>query len=340
MIRKLLFTLFCFSTLSINNVCSAAMENIAIAGISASYTYTGAAIVPTPILRHGMKSLKKDVDYTLTCKDNVNVGTATVQIKGTGNYTGEITREFKITKARLTVAIDGGQTKVYGKPDPKFTYKITSGEMKGTDVLKGNIERQPGEDVGIYVIAQGTLSAGDNYELMVVRNNFKIEKAAITIKPVTGQKKIYGEKDPELKYTVIEGALVGKDALTGAIGRAMGENVGTYAITLGTLSAGRNYDLKFISEQINFEILKTDISIKPDPNQSKVYGAPDPPLTFTITSGTLFQGDTFKGGLGRQTGEDVGKYAIQQGTLSLNNNYNLKVDPNEKFEILKMSFER
>jgi len=339
MTQKLLFTFLFFSTLSINSVCSAAMENITVAGLSASYTYTGVPIEPAPMLRDKQKSLKKDVDYTLSCKNNVVVGTAVMTIKGIGNYEGEITREFKISKARLVITIDGGQTKIYGKPDPQFTYKITSGELKGSDVVKGAPERQAGEDVGVYPITQGTLSAGDNYELMVVKNNFKIEKTGIVIKAVAGQGKVYGQKDPDLKYVIAEGALVGKDVMTGAVGRAMGENAGTYAITAGTLSAGRNYDLKFNNEPpVTFEIKKTDIAIKPDPNQAKTYGDPDPPLTYTVTSGTLLYGDTFKGSLSRQTGEDVGKYAIQQGTITLNNNYNLKIDLGEKFEIKRKSF--
>ena len=337
--RKLLFCIFFFSMFGFNTVSAQAMENIIIAGISASYTYSGTPVVPSPILRDRLKTLKKDVDYTLDCKNNVNVGTATMTIKGIGNYAGEITKEFKIGKARLVITVEAGQAKGYGKPDPKFTYKITTGELKGSDVMKGALERQAGEDIGVYPITQGTLNAGDNYELTVVKNNFKIEKATIIIKPIAGQKKIYGQKTAEsnLKYTIIEGALVGKDVFTGALGQAMGENVGTYAITIGTLSAGRNYDLRLAPESVTFEIVKADITIKANGAQ-KIYGDPDPVFTYTIVSGALQNNDTFKGSLGRQSGEDVGKYPIQQGTLSLSNNYNLKVELTEKLEITRKSF--
>lgn len=334
--RKFLFAIFFFTVFSVNAVSQ--MENIIVAGVSASYTYSGTPVIPSPILRDRLKTLKKDVDYTLDCKNNVNVGTAVMTIKGIGNYAGEVTREFKIGKARLVVAVDAGQTKGYGKPDPKFTYKITSGELKGTDVIKGTLERQAGEDIGIYPITQGTLNAGDNYDLIVTKNNFKIEKAAITIKPTAGQSKIYGQKDPDLKYTIVEGALAGKDVFTGNLGHAMGENVGSYAITIGTLTAGKNYDLKVVPELVNFEILKADITIRANPNQTKVYGDPDPVLTYTVVSGELKNNDTFKGALSRQTGEDVGKYPIQAGTLTLSNNYNLKMELTEKLEITRKSF--
>jgi len=53
---------------------------------------------------------------------------------------------------------------------------------------------------------------------------------------------------------------------------------------------------------------------------SKTYGDADPAFAYTITSGTLVSGDTLSGALGRTSGEDVGTYAINQGTLA-NANY-------------------
>jgi formylglycine-generating enzyme required for sulfatase activity len=51
--------------------------------------------------------------------------------------------------------------------------------------------------------------------------------------------KVYGSTDPALTYT--SSGLVGSDSLSGALIRATGENVGSYDILLGTLSAGPNY---------------------------------------------------------------------------------------------------
>jgi len=42
-----------------------------------------------------------------------------------------------------------------------------------------------------------------------------------------------------------------------------------------------------------------------------------------VTSGTLVTGDTFSGALSRAAGENVGTYAIGQGTLALSTNYTL-----------------
>ena len=69
--------------------------------------------------------------------------------------------------------------------------------------------------------------------------------------------KTYGKDDPELDYTV-EG-LVGDDELTGALTRAEGQEVGTYAITQGTLSAGDNYSIEFTG--VDFIITRIPLEI-------------------------------------------------------------------------------
>ena len=55
------------------------------------------------------------------------------------------------------------------------------------------------------------------------------------------------------------------------------------------------------------------ITVAADP-QTKVYGEADPELTYEIVSGALVGTDTFTGELTREPGEDVGTYAILQGT--------------------------
>ena len=57
--------------------------------------------------------------------------------------------------------------------------------------------------------------------------------------------------------------------------------------------------------------------------KGKNYGDADPALTYQVTSGTLVTGDAFTGALTRQTGENAGTYAIQQGTLALSTDYTL-----------------
>ncbi|MDQ1773085.1 MBG domain-containing protein, partial [Labilibaculum euxinus] len=88
----------------------------------------------------------------------------------------------------------------------------------------------------------------------------------------------------------------------------------------GTLSAGSNYDLTFVSK--DFAVTQKQITITADAGQTKVYGGADPTFTYT-TSATLEIGDSFSGVLSRTSGESVGSYAILQGTLSAGSNYDL-----------------
>ena len=132
--------------------------------------------------------------------------------------------------------------------------------------------------------------------------------------------KTYGNLDPTLTYTVTAGALAAVDRITGQLSRQPGENAGLYFVNEGTLSAGKNYHITFISSW--FKISTRPVRVVADP-QSKVVGSPEPPLTFIIDQVDLVNGDMFSGSLVRYAGELEGFYPIGQGSLSLSNNYSL-----------------
>jgi len=99
------------------------------------------------------------------------------------------------------------------------------------------------------------------------------------------------------------------------------KNVGTYNVQVQANAPGYTG-----SNTATLTINKAAITVKAE-NKIKKIGAPDPPLTTVVTSGQLFNGDTFTGALARNQGETLGSYAINQGTLALNNNYNLTFVP-------------
>ena len=75
-------------------------KNISLATISvANQYYTGKAVKPALAVKYNdITTLQNGYDYTVTYSNNVNVGTAKITIKGIGNYTGTVTKTFKITK--------------------------------------------------------------------------------------------------------------------------------------------------------------------------------------------------------------------------------------------------
>ena len=92
----------------------------------ASQPYTGSAIEPTVTVKDGRKTLTAGTDYTVTYKDNTNVGTATATVTGTGNYTGSVETKFNITAKALTASMvqDIAAQTYTGSPIvPKLTVK-------------------------------------------------------------------------------------------------------------------------------------------------------------------------------------------------------------------------
>jgi hypothetical protein len=227
---------------------------------------------------------------------------------------------FTITAKPVTVTPDSGQHKTYGNNDPDaFTFTLS----EDISVI-GALDRDGGEDVGNYAITLGNLAAvSSNYSLVLSATpvSFVIDQRPVTVSVTAGQHKVYGNLDPAaFTYAITSGTLVSGDAFSGALSRAPGENVGSYAIGQNSLTLGTNYDLHFVGA--DFVIDQRPVTVAADP-KSKVLGGTDPPLTYQITSGTVVSGDAFSGALSRAPGEAIGTYPIVQNTLALSSNYAL-----------------
>ena len=68
--------------------------------------WNGSAIIQYPVVKDGNRVLIKDVDYTVEFKNNIDVGTADVIIKGIGNYEGTLSTTFNITPPPTKVIIN------------------------------------------------------------------------------------------------------------------------------------------------------------------------------------------------------------------------------------------
>jgi rhamnogalacturonyl hydrolase YesR len=248
-------------------------------------------------------------------------GTVTVQASQSGNSTyaaTNVTQSFTVSPAILTVSANP-TNKFYGDVDPALTYQLTGGSLVSGDSFVGNLIRTPGETIGVYAILQGTLAAGTNYSLTYSGANLTINPKGIAV-TADPKSKTYGDIDPPLTWQLTGGSLISGDSFTGGLARVSGENVGSYAILQGTLTAGTNYSLAYTGA--NLTIGQKAIAVTADP-KSKTYGDVDPALTYQLTGGSLVTGDNFAGNLTRAAGENAGLYAILQGTLTAGANYNL-----------------
>ena len=76
--------------------------------------YTGYAVTPDVTVKDGNNTLVKGKDYTVCYKNNTNVGTATVTITGTGNYSGSINKTFNIIKKTIITSQPKDYTGIVG----------------------------------------------------------------------------------------------------------------------------------------------------------------------------------------------------------------------------------
>ena len=155
-----------------------------------------------------------------------------------------------------------------------------------------------------------------------------VNKAMLTVTADHDQHKEYGDEDPTLTYTV-EGFKYDDDAsiVVNGISRESGEGLGIYPIERANLYAGPNYNITFIGA--TFEITTATLYVSANA-LTKVYGDADPILTYTLR-GVKFNDTPVVGGqLARVTGENVGVYTVNQGSLHLlNANYTLVYEQND-----------
>ena len=223
----------------------------------------------------------------------------------------------------VEVTADPGQTKIYGTADPtSFTYTYMPNDPLIT--FTGALGRVVGENAGAYAITQGDLAAA-GYTITFIPYDFTITPKAASVTPNSASK-IYGDADPTLTGSLT--GFLAEDSVTAVFNRVTGETVAgsPYIIsaTLSPVGVLGNYNITY--NTANFNITARPITVKAD-DKIKDEGDADPPLTYSVTSGSLAYTDAFTGALARDTGETVGTYAITQGTLALNTNYNMTFVP-------------
>lgn len=110
-----------------------------------SAVYTGEKICPAMTVRYTyqdskgkskVQTLKLNVDYTVTYRNNINVGgeKATVTIKGIGEYQGTVTKEFDITQKSISkVTLSAVGDIKYGEVPEVTVMDGTKELVEGTD---------------------------------------------------------------------------------------------------------------------------------------------------------------------------------------------------------------
>ncbi len=86
---------------NVNAASKISMQKVSVSSI-ANQTYTEKEIKPSITVKYNGKKLVKNKNYTVTYSNNKQIGTATIQIKGKGSYTGTIKKNFSIVPKKVT----------------------------------------------------------------------------------------------------------------------------------------------------------------------------------------------------------------------------------------------
>ena len=192
----------------------------AVAAISAQQ-YTGSALTPKPTITLGGRTLTTS-DYSISYKNNTNVGTATVTITGKGNYKGTKETTFKINAKTLP-----------SNPVLSVTSYTYDGKAKTPGVT----------------VKDGTKTLVNNTDYTVrYSNNTNVGTATVT---VTGKGNYTGSKSTNFK---INAAPVGKSIASATVTtsqmiRNANGNVIVPSITVKygsiTLKNGTDYSVEY-----------------------------------------------------------------------------------------------
>ncbi len=293
------------------------------------YTATG--------LVHG-ETIAVLTGVTASGASGTNYGSYTNTVAGTdSNYTLTLVNgSLAIAKAALTVTGANTTTTYSGLAQTNSAATITG--LQGSDnfTISGygvgtNYRASAYADTLAATPVAGTLAT--NYTISYTNGGISIGKAALVVS-ADDKTRIYGNANPTLTYTVTgyvngESASVLTGAPTIATTASATSNVGDIAITAtaNTLTAS-NYSLSYANGTLS--ITARPITITADAGQNKIYGNTDPTLTYAIEANSANRGlansDSFTGSLTRIAGENVGNYAIGQGTVA-NSNYNINYVP-------------
>lgn len=237
----------------------------AIAHIS-DQEYTGSQIRPVIKVTADGVTLTKDVDYTVSYGDNINVGenngSVTITAVSDGNYTFEpVTKEFNIVRQAGKISIKANNAEYTGEAydaennievtktgtgDVTYTYYLDAKANTPTtteDKSGAASEGAAPKNAGTYYV-KASMAASGNYGAATSNAEpFTIIKKALTI---TAEDKniTFGEAVPT--YTFTAKGYVGDDNdsvvnANFACDYTQGDNAGTYTITV--TAAAANYDI-------------------------------------------------------------------------------------------------
>ncbi|MBC6610420.1 T9SS type A sorting domain-containing protein [Hymenobacter sp. BT507] len=263
---------------------------------------------------------------TTTATQNSGVGSYPITVAGGSavNYRFTyVAGTLAIRQAELTVTAKAA-TREYGDLNPTFEATPTGGKNGEKFTTGGTTTADPTSPVGNGYVITPTVSGStlDNYTVKLVTATLTITPATLTV-TANNQTKVYGEDNPTLTGSIKgqknnETFEFGASTTATASSPVSGPGVSYGIVPTAKGATFSNYNVHTVEGVLT--ITARPITLTVDAGQTKVYGDNDPAtFTYTVGGSGLAPSDVFAGALTRAAGNNVGAYAIGQGTLSIQN---------------------
>ena len=145
-----------------------------------SYVYDGTYKKPAATVTFGGKVLQEGKDYTISYRNNLNVGVATVIATGMGDYTGYTSKNFTITKRAMaggTVSVASSVSFTGSNITPSVTVKVAGRSLtNGTDYTVSYSNNKNVGKATVKITGKGNYSGSLNAKFDIVPAKQQIQK--------------------------------------------------------------------------------------------------------------------------------------------------------------------
>ena len=145
-----------------------------------SYVYDGTYKKPAATVTFGGKVLQAGKDYTISYRNNLNVGVTTVIATGMGDYTGYTSKNFTITKRAMaggTVSVASSVSFTGSNITPSVTVKVAGRTLtSGTDYTVSYSNNKNVGKATVKITGKGNYSGSLNAKFDIVPAKQQIQK--------------------------------------------------------------------------------------------------------------------------------------------------------------------
>lgn len=284
--------------------------------------YTGNELTQTVTVTVGGKELTKDTDYTVTGLTGTEPGSYPVTVTGTGNYTGEVTKSFTISKAQISsaaITYDAGPYGYTGKEwKPEVTVSFNSATLTAGNDYTVSYENNINAGTAKIIIT----GIGDHFTGLTEKT-FTINSAEIsgcTFAPIADVTYNTKAHTPEVTVAISGRTLEADKDYT--VSYASNVNAGTATVTVtgkGNFTGSANTTFTIAKADLNLSVytissLCTETEVKTSTLPSNFFLADETETGFSIAL-TAAGGDAiFTQAPAVVDGENVITYQLNGGT--------------------------